>query len=363
MELEDYFEIDFLDVESKKSGDAITIRYRMNGETRIHVVDGGFQSTGEKLVEHIDEHYDSPDTINSVVVTHPDGDHAGGIRTILEEYEVDELWMNRPWLYANQLIHRFSRFRNVENFEKRLREIYPNIAALEEIALDKGIPIYEPFQGEVIGNFAVLAPTKERYLELVVESEKTPESAPASRETSFAEFVNKAAKKIVNYVRSLWGVEIFSDEETSAENEMSVIQFFFLCEAAALLTGDAGRGGLDEAADFLEELEISLPDILAYFDVPHHGSRRNVSTEILDRLLGPRLAQQLPQGKGLFTAVVSASAEDPDHPRRAVIRALIHRGGDVLSVEDGGICVGRNKPAREGWAAAPLVDYPQDQEQ
>lgn len=37
----DFFEIDFLGVENKKSGDAIAIRYQHAGTTTIHVVDGG----------------------------------------------------------------------------------------------------------------------------------------------------------------------------------------------------------------------------------------------------------------------------------------------------------------------------------
>ena len=49
--MDDYFEIDFLDVEAKKSGDAICIRYRRNGSTFIHVVDGGYQQSGEMVVK------------------------------------------------------------------------------------------------------------------------------------------------------------------------------------------------------------------------------------------------------------------------------------------------------------------------
>lgn len=36
----DFFEIDFLGVETKKSGDAIAIRYEQEGNRTIHVVDG-----------------------------------------------------------------------------------------------------------------------------------------------------------------------------------------------------------------------------------------------------------------------------------------------------------------------------------
>ena len=83
--------------------------------------------------------------------------------------------MLRPWLYAAEIIGRFENFTSVDNLKKRLKEIYPNIAALEEIALERDIHIYEPFQGASIGAFTVMAPTKKRHLDLVVVSEKTPE--------------------------------------------------------------------------------------------------------------------------------------------------------------------------------------------
>ncbi len=41
--MSDYIEIDFLGVETKKSGDAIAMRYEINGSTYIHVVDGGYR--------------------------------------------------------------------------------------------------------------------------------------------------------------------------------------------------------------------------------------------------------------------------------------------------------------------------------
>jgi beta-lactamase superfamily II metal-dependent hydrolase len=87
----DFFEIDFLDVESSKSGDAIPIRYQLDDLIRIHVVDGGFQDTGDKVVEHIKTHYNNSKIVHSIVVSHPDGDHAGGLRKILEEFTVGEI--------------------------------------------------------------------------------------------------------------------------------------------------------------------------------------------------------------------------------------------------------------------------------
>lgn len=362
----DFFEIDFLDVKSKKSGDAIPLRYQLNGNIYIHVVDGGYQDTGEDVVKHIRKYYDKPTFINSVVVSHPDGDHAGGLRKVLEEFSVGTLWMLRPWLYADELIDRFSRFTSVENLIKRLKELYPNIAALEELAIEKNVKISEPFQGARIGAFVVMAPTKSRYLDLIVESDKTPEAAKASQQASSASFSNlieRVAAKAMAYIKVAWGIETFSTEETSSENEMSVIQYANLCGKRILLTGDAGRAGLLEAADYAPYAGLALPGI-DRFQVPHHGSRRNVSTEILDRWLGPRLATKPAKGKENFVAIISASKIDENHPRKAVIRAVIHRGAKTIDFTKAPeIRTGCNAPVREGWTPVAGLQYPEEQEE
>ncbi len=354
----DFFEIDFLDVNSKKSGDAIPLRYSQNGILRIHVTDGGFQDTGDLVIKHINKHYNSPKRIDAVIVTHPDGDHAGGLRKLFEEYEIGEIWMLRPWLYAGELIDRFSKFTSVENLAKRLKDVYPNLTALEDLAIENDVTIMEPFQGAVIGDFYVLAPSRARYLDLIVESEKTPEASKEA-EKSLAEAAGLLVKKAINFIKSAWGEEYFPEDDTSPENNMSVIQYAQLCDKKILLTGDAGRLALDEAADFAPNVGLYLPGI-DRMQVPHHGSRHNVSTEVLDRWLGPTLGTM--PDKGSFSAIVSASKEDKDHPRKSVIRAFVHRGANVVSTEGQDIRTSHNAPEREGWVALEPIPYPEDQE-
>ena len=359
--MSDFFEIDFLDIESEKSGDAIPLRYSIGDVERVHVTDGGFQDTGDKIIEHIKNYYDDPSKIDAVIASHSDGDHTGGLRKVLKDCDVSELWMLRPWLYADELIDRFARFTNVENLIRRLKEIYPNIAKLEEIAEEEDIPIFEPFQGAKIGEFIVLAPTKERYLDLVVESDKTPEATRESTQ-SLLERGRVFVEGMVSFIRSAWGEEIFSSEETSPENEMSVVQYANLCDQKILLTADAGRGALTEAADYAPSVGLTLPGI-DRFQVPHHGSRRNVSTEILDRWLGEKLPEKPEEGDETFSAIISASKEDEDHPRKSVTRACIHRGAKVVSTEGSNLCTNHNAPVRTGWGTAPRLPYPDEQEE
>ncbi|WP_202975836.1 hypothetical protein [Bradyrhizobium algeriense] len=165
----------FWTLKRKAAATLFCVRYELNGQTFIHVVDGGYQSTGEKVVNFIDKYYGNPKRIDHVVATRNDGDHAGGLQRVLEDFEVGALWMLRPWIYSKELLPRFKRFTTADGLEKALKEAYSNLAALEEIAIRRKVQIYEPFQGASIGAFRVMAPTRSRFLDLVISSEKTPE--------------------------------------------------------------------------------------------------------------------------------------------------------------------------------------------
>lgn len=354
----DFFEIDFLDVEAKDSGDAICLRYQLGGETYIHVVDGGYQKTGQSVVDHINKYYGNPTFIDNVVCTHNDGDHAGGLQSVLESFDVGALWMLRPWMYAQQLLPRFPTYTDAARLRGRLRSAYSNLAALEDIATKRGIPVYEPFQGALIGAFHVMAPTPARFKDLVVESNKTPEGAEDGLLAKATSFIADAARQATALVRAAWGDEYFPGSDTSAENEMSVVQYALLNGERIMLTGDTGRAGLREVIDYAPYVGLVLPGI-DRFQVPHHGGRHNVTTQLLDELLGPRLpARGQPS---TFTAIISSAAADPDHPRKSVVRAMIHRGGKVLTTEGQGKRTHKGAPNR-GWSAAIPVEYPEDQE-
>ena len=353
--MNDFFEIDFLDVESINGGDAITARYQINGETFIHIIDGGYIDDGKKIKDHINKYYGNPTHINHVVLTHQDRDHAGGLRTILEDFSVGTLWMHRPWLHAKELIKDFSRYKNVENLSKRLKEIYSNAATLEEIALEKKIEIKEPFQGDSIGCFQVLSPTLKHYYEMILKSDKTPDIKESA---NCFHNVSSIFKKGVEYIKAFWGQETFPETGTSEENEMSVIQFAELNNKKILLTGDAGRISLDKAYSYSKSIDISLPCI-DYFQVPHHGSRHNLNSALLDKWLGKKKNTQTQPS---FTAVISASKNDDNHPRNVVVRSLIHRGANVLATKGSNLRLQVNAPYRKDYYPATPLEYPDSEE-
>lgn len=358
----DFYEIDFLEAGETGNGDAIAMRYGYrDGQKTIHVVDGGYSKDGEAMRDHIRMYYGNVDFIDHVVLTHPDGDHAAGLQTILQEFGVGYLWMNRPWEYVDHLLPKFNYAYTRDGLIRRLKKDFPHTAELERIAIERGIYIANAFSGSQIDEFMVLAPSYPRYLDLVVASDKTPEP---ERKAMLEGTIFQKAVDLVRRVAAGWGEENLKGgtNATSRENEASIIQFANLTGHKTLLTGDAGVEGLIEALEYANSigLDVTCP---TNFQVPHHGSRRNLSSDILDKWLGPKLVEK-PQN-GHFNAIVSSNSKDDGHPRKAVSRALVHRGANVITSTFAGQTIGvsNNAPAKHGWSAIAPLEYPDDMEE
>src|SRR5690242_1806715 len=139
-------EIDFLPV-GAGNADAIVVRYGDGSGHWLHVIDGGHQDTGETIIKHIETHY-SPDwRIGHMVLTHADNDHAAGLIAVMQRFKVVNLWMNRPWLYVDEVIDRFHGNYTREGLIAAVRERHPYLVELERLASAQGTVIHEVFQG------------------------------------------------------------------------------------------------------------------------------------------------------------------------------------------------------------------------
>jgi hypothetical protein len=131
---------------------------------------------------------------------------------VLETFNVGTLWMLRPWLYATRLLPLFPTYTSAPALASRLRSLYSNFAALEEIATRRGIPIRAPFQGEIIGAFTVLAPGPSRYIDLLLNSERTPETVESAKTGALGllgKGFGQALTGIARLARGVWGHETF----------------------------------------------------------------------------------------------------------------------------------------------------------
>ncbi|RWK65361.1 competence protein ComEC [Mesorhizobium sp.] len=339
------YEVDFLPV-GDSNGDAICVRYeRPNGSYAIHIIDGGYTDTGDTIIAHVEKYYGSPHFIDHVVLSHADDDHATGLIPVMRHFDVGALWMNRPWLHAADIIGSFHGNYSVVGLAKEIRGSYPRLAELEDIANEKGVQIYDAFAGSHIGDFKILAPTRDRYLKLIPEFSRTPESYAEAQKglgSIFADLV----KKVSQYVES-WTTENLLDNppKCTASNESSLVQQAIIDGRRILLTADAGPEALNEAADVATYFGVfGTPNVV---QIPHHGSRRNVTPTLLNRWLG----LPIPEGLSRGLAFCSVGKNKAEYPRKKVSNAFTRRGYEVIPTR--GFSRGSNwgMPIKPDWVS------------
>jgi len=340
------YEIEFLPVgNGEKSGDAILIRWEESQDNyKVMIVDGGTKESGKKIVEHIKIYYGTTH-VDYVVNTHPDQDHASGLSVVMEELTVGELWIHRPWNYTKQIIDHFHDGRITENsLKERLQKSFSYVYPLEVLAIEKKIPIKEPYQGSKIGIFEVLSPKKDWYLyDLIPQFNKTPQA-----KSVFTEAYDYVKETVLNWIDEDLHIETLAEGgETSADNESSTILYAVINKKGILLTGDAGIKALDKAYNYKPQ----ITDNLKFIQVPHHGSRRNVSPSVLDNILGEKGQEENK------TAFISAGKESTTHPRQSVVNAFIRRGCKVIVTKGSTKYHYSGTPEREGWTKAEPLKF------
>lgn len=344
-------EVDFFAVgNGSRSGDAIVVRLgNLHGPVEqqlIIVVDGGFTSDGDAIVAHLREVVGT-DHVDLVISTHPDTDHVTGLRRVLEEMDVDELWMHLPWKHTDDIARMFSDGRVTDNsISNKLRDELNGAAELAETALARGVRVIEPFTGlsAFDSTIQIVGPDLDFYEDLLLDFRSTPDRAPVRKS-----ILARAARKIFES----FGIETLTDSgHTSAENNTSAITLFTVGDHRILLTGDAGIPALERAATKLELLGAAQN--LDFIQVPHHGGRHNVGPTVLDRIIGHRLNVDVKRA----TAFVSAAPDgEPDHPSRQVTNAFRRRGAHVFATQGTSHRHSVNAPKRNGWSPATPLPF------
>jgi beta-lactamase superfamily II metal-dependent hydrolase len=361
------YEIDFLPVgEGARSGDAIALRWgNLSGprdQQFVMVIDGGNLASGDALVRHVKGYYKTS-VVDVAVNSHPDADHASGLSTVLEELTVKQLWMHQPWNRL-QRIHDLAQDGRITHgsLQERIEEALEAAHALETIAEEKGITIWEPFISQPIlrcgVTIRVLGPSEPYYTELLPQFD----DMPALQEAAVANYsagpyrLSKAATASNPF--RIWLDETLEEPDEDyvrAENNSSTILYFQIDGDQILLTADAGVPALYLAYRRAVALGIDLRQC-CFYQVPHHGSRRNISPSILDLIVGPKL---IPGSAPKATAYVSAAPEaGPKHPSSKVTNAFRRRGVHVVATQGKTLCYSKNSPPRAGWVpvtAIPLL--------
>lgn len=163
------------------------------------------------------------------------------------------------------------------------------------------------------------------------------------------DYLVEKAKKLVEYVADWFSDEGIDDKDTtSAQNNSSVILKLEIDGKTLVFTGDAGVTALEMAADHIDNTSLS------FIQIPHHGSRRNVGPQVLNKLVGNIVREGEQRG---ISAFISCAPDSDKHPHQAVINAFTRRGTKVITTEGSTKTHYKDAPIREGWYSATPRAY------
>lgn len=306
------FELDFLAVgEGARSGDAIAMRFTdpSDGQLAHVIIDAGFKRSGEDLVKHFTNVYGT-DKVDLAIVTHPDGDHIGGMGVVLENLRVGAL-----------AVHDLAAHGGVGLKAAK--------ATSELIALAKreGTAVYEPFEGlNAFGEALLVAgPSRSLYEGLVAEEVK--EEREGTRRKAYGTTLREVAARLFARALSWFPFETDFDDAggTESRNNTSAIVDLRLGENRFLFTGDAGALALHRALDYLDT-RGRTDRYPGFVQVPHHGSRHNCSRALIERMVGP----QGTDSRGYaYISISEVAATDPRYPSPRICNAFGRRGYQV----------------------------------
>ncbi len=251
--------------------------------------------------------------------------------------------MNRPWVHVAALVPRFANVQSKEWLARRVRRIYRSAAELKRVALEEGVPIDRVFAGARIRESTVLSPSQEAYC---VSRSCSGGGADAGGGRGRGAS-GRSCLPVGEVGRGETERGDGRDERRERDQRCAVCG---VVRQKGAVDGDVGVEGLCDAYIAGCVMGLNL-DSLDLFQAPHHGSRANVSADMLD--LWPGAVMDEPGSPSGVVAVVSANANDKDHRSRAVVRALIHRGCSVYQTQGVYEYGTAGAPARgRGWTAA-----------
>lgn len=322
------YKIHFLDV---GDADCMVVSYRHNerSERKIAVVDAGNVGDSQRIKDFLWTHYRTR-IIDLAVCTHPDKDHKGGFFRLMEDVEMSivDFWYKDPCSVltlddfekgttedeAVEICH--SIFNHPTDDRKNLiklanRKCIGKVVSVKDGDKHNRIPI------------TVFGPSDDYYREVAIDM--LNDFKEIEDEADFEEYDEKAlpidedAKSVID-----------EDDDTSATNRSSII-LLFNPGRRFLLLGDATCASIKDAMERHNLTNCTIK-------VPHHGSKHNLTTEIIEDL-------------DVVQSVISAKGSKK-HPSSAIVHWL-SKYGNVYSTHKSGDLYYYSGPAT-GIGSTPL---------
>ncbi|MDE1206154.1 MBL fold metallo-hydrolase [Tenacibaculum larymnensis] len=301
------FSIDML---SLGNADCNIIWTKEENADYVTIIDGGNPKDAKTIIEHYETYIMpniSSDSPILIINTHPHSDHIGGLIDLVHYFKnkIARFYYNDPTDYIEEAKRNEIRTLN-ESYRysnKRVQKLFESLKQSDDLSnvLDQyGISKLPAFSDSELDHslFEFVGPSKAFYLEQLgyftnIDNLKTSGSniQPESEINEVQEGLNSC--NIVD-----------EKNDASAENLTSVLtKFVDSSKRKYLFTADAG-------IDSFESAESNGYDIrdLHICQLPHHGSRRNVSTNWIGNF-----------NPNQFWVSANGSKK---HPRKAVISCI-----------------------------------------
>lgn len=259
--------------------DAILIRHYINNEQFIILIDAGNAGDTSIIKKHLHDYYGSY-YIDLAICTHPDSDHKDGFFDLLQDDKItiNTFWLTDPAQYLD--VNDIQRYKNKENATKAVRKIWqkstnPNLNLID-LALDKCKEVISVTDGvrHPILPISIVGPSDKYYGEVV--KLMVADYGIKTYEDSSKEAYDDTFKIDEKDIKSI----IDNDEDSSPYNASSLIILYEPEDGKRLLfAGDANTTSLQMMLNKYKWLRD-----VDFLKVPHHGSRRNLNTSIIEAL-------------------------------------------------------------------------------
>jgi beta-lactamase superfamily II metal-dependent hydrolase len=298
-----------------RDGDCLLLEYGTDAITRRMLIDGGRAGTYPEIVPTLTSLAQAGGRLDVLVVTHVDQDHILGVLALIEDedrIEIGDVWFNG-----------FDQLKNVDpEFESfgpqdgelltsaLLNQGVPWNAAFAGRAVEVGRPFQTPDDGSTL---TFLSPdrgllealigdwTKECAAEGLIPGRDPDEPPPKGFEGFGTLDIETLA-------------DTAFERDGSKTNRTSIGFLFEHGGVRIMFTGDGDDPRLVESVQPLAEAEGGRLRLDA-LKVSHHGSRKNLSKDLLDLIDCPRY-------------LISTNGDRHDHPDPVAMARILKYGGD-----------------------------------
>lgn len=259
--------------------DAILIRHYIGDEQFIVLIDAGNVGDAAIIKKHLNDYYESY-YIDLAICTHPDSDHKDGFFDLLQDNDItiETFWLADPAKFLD--VNDIQRYRNENSAINAVRKIWQKSTDanlnLIDLALEKCTRVISVTDGYKHPKLpiCVVGPSAEYYAEVV--KHMVADYGIKTYEDSSKEAYDEVFKIDEKDIKSV----IDNDEDPSPYNASSLIILYEPEVGKRLLfAGDANTTSIQMMLNkykWLRNVEL--------LKVPHHGSRRNLNTSIIENL-------------------------------------------------------------------------------